>query len=472
MNPPVKVRTGAVSAMDDPESLPIEKWDQLVRARYRYLTINLPSDCSYLLQFVHEAERLKMWEKVDHVDMATGDRRPYKDMSDFISNAFELDPEKVQWAINGFRMLKPNEKLPYSETCIKILRSAAVPSTSPPNWFTWADEFCSLPPSESWLIRDYLEPDSLCVLYGDSETFKSFLAVDICGHIATGNDWRGKQVKPGIALYVAGEGGNGLRKRFKAWFEHRQLQVSRNIGISTVPISVCDPANVAMLVQHIKTLLNEGKQNPSLIVLDTLNTHFGEGDENSTADMTKFVRGIRDLRIETGACVLVVHHCGHGAKDRGRGSIALRSGIDWEYRLERTPETKITTLYNTKAKDADRPPVLSWQLETVPLPWADSEGNPLFSAVLVPTEYVEQVKVTKLGDKQQQAFDILKRLYEEHRQNLIAGGLDPNSAKVAVKHWSTAMITVDSDSGNRANIRKALIKRKLVEESDYYVKPL
>ncbi len=109
----VKVRTGAVSAMDDPESLPIEKWDQLVRARYRYLAVNLPSDCSCLLQFVHEAERLKMWEKVEHVDMATGDRRPYKDMNDFICNAFELDPEKVQWAIDGFELLKPNENLPY-----------------------------------------------------------------------------------------------------------------------------------------------------------------------------------------------------------------------------------------------------------------------------------------------------------------------------------------------------------------------
>lgn len=109
----VKVRTGAVSAMDDPESLPVEKWDQLVRARYRYLAINLPSDCSCLLQFVHEAERLKMWEKVEHVDMTTGDRRPYKDMNDFICNAFELDPEKVQWAIDGFELLKPNENLPY-----------------------------------------------------------------------------------------------------------------------------------------------------------------------------------------------------------------------------------------------------------------------------------------------------------------------------------------------------------------------
>lgn len=109
----VKIRTGAVSATDDPESLPVEKWDQLVRARYRYLAITLPSDCSCLLQFIHEAERLRMWEKVEHVDMRTGDRRPYEGIDDFVRNAFELDPEKVQWAKKGWEMLKPTEPVPY-----------------------------------------------------------------------------------------------------------------------------------------------------------------------------------------------------------------------------------------------------------------------------------------------------------------------------------------------------------------------
>ena len=111
--PTVSINTGAVSAMDDPVSLPVEKWDQLVRARYRYLTINLPSDCRYLLQFIHEAKQLRMWEKVEHVDMATGNRRPYKDIDDFVLNAFDLKPDMVKWAIDGLRMFKPNEIIPF-----------------------------------------------------------------------------------------------------------------------------------------------------------------------------------------------------------------------------------------------------------------------------------------------------------------------------------------------------------------------
>lgn len=166
----VKVNTGAVSAMDDPESIPVEKWDQLIRARYRYLAINLPSDCRYLLQFIHEAERFKMWEKVEHLDMATGDRRPYKDMNDFICNAFELDPEKVQWAIDGWKMLKPSEPVPF-EVAITAGKKAQVIDAinQHPDWndVRVAE---SIPCSRSWvqevragLVPVYVEPKLLNV---------------------------------------------------------------------------------------------------------------------------------------------------------------------------------------------------------------------------------------------------------------------------------------------------------------------
>lgn len=87
--------------------------------------------------------------------------------------------------------------------------------------------------------------------------------------------------------------------------------------------------------------------------------------------MRKFLNGIRQLRIATGATVLVVHHVGHVDKGRVRGSISLHQGVDWEYRMERAPETFTTTLINTKPKDAEKPPALSWNLETVSLPWFD-----------------------------------------------------------------------------------------------------
>ena len=326
--------------------------------------------------------------------------------------------------------------------------------------FIWADEFCALPPTEIWSIKDYIEPDTLCVMYGDSEAYKSFLAVDIACHIATGKDWRGKKVKQGIALYIAGEGSNGLKKRLKAWFEYYGEPI-RNLAVSTVPLALCDPGNAAELVAHTQQFLKATAMKPALIIMDTLNTHFGGGDENNTADMTRFMDGLRILRMATGATLLIPHHCGHTAKDRSRGSIALHNGIDWEYRLERSPESQTTTLTCTKVKDHEKPAPLSWNLETVSLPWAYEDGKPLNSAVLVPNDFVPAAKPIKekMGNQQRQALNALQELYRTQRKNLEDDGRDPDTARVSLVDWHEAMQSISEDRSNRAKLRKWLAER-------------
>jgi hypothetical protein len=338
--------------------------------------------------------------------------------------------------------------------------------------FVWVQDFCALPPTEVWSVEDYLEPDTLCVLYGDSEAYKSFLAVDIACHIATGKSWRGKTVKPGIVLYIAGEGGNGLRKRFRAWFEYHQ-EPMRNIAISTVPRALCDPVNVAKLVTTLKQFLKGMPEKPILIATDTLNTHFGDGDENSTADMTRFMSGLRTLRIATGATILVPHHCGLAAKDRSRGSIVLRNGIDWEYRLERRPDSQTTTLTCTKCKDHEKPAPLSWNLETVSLPWADPKGRPLYSAVLVPNDSMPAALPAKekMGHQQRRALKLLEELHRQHQQNLAEAGHDPQMACVRLEDWQNAMQDITEDRGSRNRIRRILLDNGYIRIENGFVYP-
>ena len=357
---------------------------------------------------------------------------------------------------------RPATELRKMAEAIEALQSPETATGAPESkpCFVWVQDFCALPPTEVWSIEDYFEPDTLCVMYGDSEAYKSFLAVDIACHIATGKNWRGKEVKPGIALYIAGEGGNGLRKRLRAWFEYHQ-EPMRNVAISTVPRALCDPANVAELVAHTERFLKGMPMKPSNITLDTLNTHFGDGDENNTADMTRFMAGLRTLRIATGATILVPHHCGLAAKDRGRGSIVLHNGIDWEYRLERSPESQTTTLTCTKCKDHEKPAPLSWHLEAISLPWADAKGRPLNSAVLIPNDSIPAARPVqeKMGIQQRRALETLEELYRTHRKNLEDSGHDPDTARVSLEDWHDAMHSVSEDRSNRAKIRKVLVER-------------
>lgn len=255
----------------------------------------------------------------------------------------------------------------------------AVQGAASKSRFVGVGDLCELPPSENWLIKGYVALDSLTVAFGDPGCGKSFLAIDMACHVATGRPWRGQPVKQGLVLYIAGEGKNGLSKRFKAWFEHHG-EKPRNIRVCTAPIQLVDAEGIAALVAEIRSM----PEAPALIVIDTLNRNFGPGDENSTADMTKAVAGLDAMRTATGAAILGIHHTGHGDKTRGRGSIVLNASADMEYRITKTDRT--VQAVNTKAKDSDTPPPLAWIIEKQFLPWADSDGQPINSAVLASTE--------------------------------------------------------------------------------------
>lgn len=293
---------------------------------------------------------------------------------------------------------------------LESIRASDQPVDSRPR-LQWADEFCQSRPDEDWLIDQYIPASSVGLVFGDSEAWKSFLLIDMAAHIATGKPWRGREVKSGKVLFIAGEGGNGLRTRIKAWFE-RHGEPMRNFAVSTVPLELCDPKNADILISDIRRFI--GDESFSFIVLDTLNTHFGAGDENATADMTRFRLAVLKLSQATGATVAIVHHCGHQDKTRSRGNISLHNGIDWEYKLERSGD--YTTMTNSKMKDSAKPPPLSWTLVQQPLPWADSKGNPINGAVLEPSTHASTHASTRrlLTRQQRITLEVLDAAIASH----------------------------------------------------------
>ena len=333
--------------------------------------------------------------------------------------------------------------------------SATVEQSKPR--FVMIDQFCALPPQQNWIIRRYLEPDTLCVWYGDSQAFKSFLAIDLICHIATGKAWRGNKTTQGFCIYIAGEGGNGLSKRFTAWFQYHN-EAMRNIAVSTVPLALCEPGNVEGLIKDILALVASLGVPVSVIVLDTLSTHFGPGDENKTAEMRAFIQGCRQLRIETGAAIVVPHHVGHQNKDRERGAISLAQDVDWRYRVERHPESMITMLINMKARDSEMPKSLLWELEVAQLPWVeeDDDGNwiPMTSLVPVPVEAAEEPEKPEYLPKAQRiAVDAL-------RTALMAHGIEGKGVvSVAEDQWREAAYAAGVSSSDKQDTRKKAFNR-------------
>ncbi len=292
------------------------------------------------------------------------------------------------------------------------------------------------PKSADWLIKGLFEKDSLVEIFGDPGAGKSFIGIDIASCAATGTNFHGHQIKPGPALYIAGEGQNGIFRRFKAWAIRHQKDLSESpLYLSSMPANLCDENAAA----EIKRAIQETEQTPALIVFDTVARNFGPGDENSTQDMTQFINALDQIRTEYRCAILLIHHCGHGDKSRSRGAMALKGALDAEYRMTKD-ERDVVRLENTKAKDFAPPEPLAFKIHKVELGFKDEDGEEITSAILDQVDYEPETKPNKQGKWQKLAKEQLDILYQEHRTRLEQGNLDPAQAKVLISDWRDACL--------------------------------
>lgn len=220
------------------------------------------------------------------------------------------------------------------------------------------------------LIDQVLPESSLILLWGDSGSYKSFLALDWALHVRYGMDWHGHTVQQGKVLYLLGEGRAGFPKRVIAWRRFHGIgepagtagAFSVNRAADVVPFDAKAPPKV-----HLS-------QPYSLVVIDTLN-RWSAGDENAADQMGEWLRRVQHLAKACGdAAVLIVHH----AKKDGvlyRGSTAIKAAVDAEFQT--VVETRpVLMLKHWKSKDDAMLDDLSLTLESVPLgAKADRHGH-------------------------------------------------------------------------------------------------
>ncbi|TXH66864.1 MAG: AAA family ATPase [Lysobacteraceae bacterium] len=292
----------------------------------------------------------------------------------------------------------------------------------------------------AWLVRGYVESDSLALLFGDPNCGKSFVAIDLACCIATGREWHGRKTKQGAVFYIAGEGQNGLDRRFAAWSQGNDAPLTdAPIYTSSRPAMLRNEKGAAEVANAVQELVDQTGEIPALIVVDTLARNFG-GDENSTEDMGAFVTNLDVFLRKSGewsAAVLVVHHCGKADKTQGRGNSALRGAIDAEYSLA-VDEDKTITMQATKMKDAGFPEPVAFRMRVVEIDGElDEEGEPVTSVVLEGAEHVPPVKGGRVarGRNQTLALSVLRELTEEVRRRALADGRPEAAVRVDRGDW-------------------------------------
>ncbi|MFC8265391.1 AAA family ATPase [Streptomyces cinereoruber] len=233
------------------------------------------------------------------------------------------------------------------------------------------------------LIGDLLHLNTLARVIGPSGTFKSFVLLDMCGHVGTGKPWHGHHVRQGTVVYLVAEGAEGIRKRVRAWEQHHGLRMD-NVRFLPRPVQAMSP-EWDVLTEVMRRI------SPALIVVDTQARVTVGIEENSNTEMGRVVHRLDQLRDATGACVSLVHHTGH-VGEHGRGASAVKGALHSELKIERKGDRLsnfVLSVKSGKQKDEEEGDASSFGLRKISIDGEfKPDGRPVTSLVLVALDAV------------------------------------------------------------------------------------
>lgn len=201
------------------------------------------------------------------------------------------------------------------------------------------------------IIEDWVTAGGLSVVYGESNSGKTYMVIDMACAVARGASWLGKRTVQGAVLYVAGEGAASVRMRLLAYMRHHRI-TDLPVAIVPVAVNLLDPAgDTHRVIEAVQTAEAHLGVPVSLIVIDTLARAMGGGNENASEDMGSVVSHADLIRQSTSAHLAFIHHSGKDATKGARGSSVLRAAVDTEVEVVADETAKTHTATFTKQRD-------------------------------------------------------------------------------------------------------------------------
>ncbi|MCS5452518.1 AAA family ATPase [Enterobacter huaxiensis] len=186
-------------------------------------------------------------------------------------------------------------------------------------------------------VVENLIPQGVSVVYGKSGSFKSYFILSVLARLACKtNHWAGRRVSGGAVIYVAAEGYGSIEPRLGAWCDKYNggLPIP-DFYILPQAVDLSKDKKVKNMIRYIRQVEAASGAPVKAIVFDTLSQCMTDGDENSAADVSKFMAGMIRVQYATNAAVVVVHHEGKDAAAGARGSSAVIANVDAVIRVQR-----------------------------------------------------------------------------------------------------------------------------------------
>lgn len=308
---------------------------------------------------------------------------------------------------------------------------------------------------DEWVIEDVIPSGPRTVLLvGDSNTGKTFVALDIAMHLICGmSNWHGKPIdtdNSGRVLYLTGEGETSLPKRLAGWFQDKGLALKAIEG----KFDILDMDEGEGLVMDgsdtFKDFLGSIKgQGYSVAFVDTLSL-FSFGDENSNEDMADFVGHLKSIASAINGPVVCLHHTLKYDGTTFRGASALRCNVDNLYSLTEVEKSTTLCLMADKNRDGAKGEESAVYLNkrVVEIEGLCSKsGRPVTTLVLdsVSKEDVKTIESALIKDDNLQKLD---NLLSEHFANLELEDGIFSFSRESMKSWLLES-GMDNDKANR-----------------------
>lgn len=292
-----------------------------------------------------------------------------------------------------------------------------------------------------WVVKHWLERDTVTCIAGQPKHGKSFIAFDIGLHVAAGIPWCSKRVEQGAVFVIAGEGQGGTSRRTKGWLLiHPEVSKDIPFYVSNKSIQL-DATGAEKSKTIIEDMCKDYGVAPSMIIVDTLARSF-PGDENKTEDMNTFVAALDQHLKVMDVALVIVHHSTKSGSDVLRGNSALRGALDGLIEVAKavTPSPTGGILIEVKPhwlKDGQTPTSLFFDCEVVKT-GIDEDLEDITTLVPKMTEK-PGTSTASLTNTQRQALDILRGLQSE----------DGNIG-VPLKVWRNACFAAELIAGQTA----------------------
>jgi hypothetical protein len=233
-------------------------------------------------------------------------------------------------------------------------------------------------PRASWQVPGIYQKVSVSMTYGDANTGKTFVDLDIALCIAYGMEWQGRKLKQGRVLYIYGEGNEGLANRIEAWQQHNNKPETDNIQF------ICFPVQVISELETLCATIDDQESIPSLVIIDTFSVCAVGVEESNNVEIAKFIAAASYIKRNYKTHVHIIHHAGKNGDYRGAS--AFKGNIDTMVFLSREDERAPVVMTCQKQKDYEYFKDIRLELKIIRLGIDEESQLPITSCVVVASD--------------------------------------------------------------------------------------